>query len=124
MNCKMLAAKEKGKIDMEIPGYLLSLQRLWLKWPEMFEGIRQNIEKLIALYETERREKERLARELSESREAVETGKKKIAELERQVDNLKLTQAFTSPEGGNPAAKEKIEKMIRQLDRCIAQLER
>ena len=90
----------------------------------MFEGIRQNIEKLIALYETERREKERLARELSESREAVETGKKKIAELERQVDNLKLTQAFTSPEGGNPAAKEKIEKMIRQLDRCIAQLER
>ena len=40
------------------------------------------------------------------------------------MDNLKLTQAFSAAEGGNPAAKEKIEKMLRQLDKCIAQLER
>ena len=89
----------------------------------MFEDLRRNIERLIALYEAERQRKEQLAQELAESRAAVETCRKKIAELERQVDNLKLTQAFTAPEGGNAAAKEKVEKMIRQLDRCIARLE-
>ena len=90
----------------------------------MFEDIRKNIERLIALYEAERREKECLAAEVSESKKALETCKIKIAELERQVDNLKLTQAFSAPEGGSPAAKEKIEQLIRQLDRCIGQLEK
>ena len=54
----------------------------------------------------------------------IEALKDKIAGLERQVDNLKLTQAFSSAEGGNPAAKEKIDKMLKALDKCIAQLER
>ena len=90
----------------------------------MFEGIRQHIGKLIALYETEKQARERLEAELAGSRSANEQYRQRIAELERQVDNLKLTQAFTASEGGTPAAKEKIDKLIRQLDRCIAQLER
>ena len=107
-----------------VSGLFVIFAKIWLKWPKMFEDIRKNIEKLIALYEAERREKEHLAEELSESRKAVETSRLKIAELERQVDNLKLTQAFSAPEGGSPAAKGKIEQLIRQLDRCIAQLEK
>ena len=90
----------------------------------MFEGIRQHIEKLIALYEAEKTARERLDAELAQCQSANEALKQKIAELERQVDNLKLTQAFTSAEGGNAVAKERIDKMIRQLDKCIAQLER
>ena len=90
----------------------------------MLEAIKQNIEKLIALYEGQKAESERLSAELAESRQAIVTLKEKVAGLERQVDNLKLTQAFSTAEGGNPAAKEKIEKMLRQLDKCIAQLER
>ena len=90
----------------------------------MLEVLKQNIEKLIALYEGQKAESERRAAELSQSRQQIEAQKEKIAELERQVDNLKLTQAFSASEGGNPAAKEKIEKMLRQLDKAIAQLER
>lgn len=90
----------------------------------MFEGIREHIEKLIALYEAEKQAREALAVQLAESRSANEACQKKIAELERQVDNLKLTQAFTSAEGGNALAKERIDKMIRQLDKCIRQLEK
>ena len=105
-------------------GFFIIFAKICLVWLKMFEGIRQHIEKLIALYEAEKQARERLAAELQESRSANEAYRQRIAELERQVDNLKLTQAFTSSEGGNPAAKEKIEKMIRQLDKCIAQLER
>ena len=60
-----------------------------------------------------------------ERREAeIEDCRKQIADLERQVDNLKLTEAFTAPAGSNPAAKEKINKMITGIDRCIALLEK
>lgn len=104
--------------------FFVIFAKIWFIWKDMLEGIRQNIERLIALYEAEKQARKELESALAESRSANETYRTKIAELERQVDNLKLTQAFTSPEGGNPAAKEKIEKMIRQLDKCIEQLER
>ena len=90
----------------------------------MLEDLRQNIEKLVSLYEGQKAESLRLQGELDQSKQTVEALKEKITALERQVDNLKLSQAFGSAEGGNPAAKEKIEKMLRQLDKCIAQLER
>ena len=90
----------------------------------MFEGIREHIEKLIALYESEKQARESLAAKLAESKAANEANRKKIAELERQVDNLKLTQAFTAAEGGNDVARDRIDKMIRQLDKCIRQLEK
>lgn len=90
----------------------------------MLESIRLNIEKLVALYEGQKAECDKLSAELFQSKETIEALKDKIAGLERQVDNLKLTQAFSSAEGGNPAAKEKIDKMLKALDKCIAQLER
>ena len=90
----------------------------------MLESIRLNIEKLVALYEGQKAECDKLSAELLQSKETIEALKDKIAGLERQVDNLKLTQAFSSAEGGNPAAKEKIDKMLKALEKCIAQLER
>ena len=50
--------------------------------------------------------------------------KKQISDLERQVDNLKLIEAFTAHEEGSAAAREKIDKMISEIDRCISLLER
>lgn len=90
----------------------------------MLEEIKQNIEKLIALYEGQKAESEKLSAELLQCRQTIEALKEKNAGLERQVDNLKLSQAFSSAEGGAPAAKEKIEKLLKQLDKCIDQLER
>lgn len=89
----------------------------------MLEALRSNIEQLVALYEGKKAECRRLSEELMQSRQDCEALKENITRLERQIESLKLTQAFSTPEGGNPAAREKIEKMIKQLDKCIAQLE-
>ena len=89
----------------------------------MLEDIRKNIERLIALYEGERQQKERLALELRQ-RDEIDSYKKQIADLERQVDNLKLTEAFTAPAGSGDAAKEKIDRLITEIDRCISLLEK
>ena len=63
----------------------------------MLEGIRNNIEKLIALYESEKKQNEKLVLELEQKDATIDSCRKQIAELERQVDNLKLTGAFTAP---------------------------
>ena len=42
--------------------------------------------------------------------------------MEKQIDNLKLKTAFLST-SGDEEAKEKIDKLIREIDRCIALLE-
>lgn len=90
----------------------------------MLDGIKNNIEKLIALYEDQAQENKRLRAELEKSKAENSTYLKKITDLEREVDNLKLTGAFTASSGDNSEAKEKIEKLIREMDRCISLLEK
>lgn len=88
----------------------------------MLEGIKTDIEKLIALYEAERSERERLREELTQSKAENESCRKRIEDLEQQVNNLHLSEAF-GVAGDGSAAKEKIEKLIKEIDKCIALLE-
>ena len=88
----------------------------------MLEKVRNYIERLISLYERERQRADSLAEELNSSRETVQALKEQIAELNRQIDNQRLTSAF-SAEGGNPEAKRRLTKLIAEIDKCIELLE-
>ncbi|MCQ2181723.1 MAG: hypothetical protein MJY50_06675 [Bacteroidales bacterium] len=89
----------------------------------MLEGLRQNVTGLLALYEGERQRADSLAATLSQTEKELESCRKQITDLNRKIDNIKLTGAFV-PETGNPVAKERIEKLIREIDKCIRLLER
>ena len=88
---------------------------------EMLDAIKQKIKQLIAAYETEKAECERLriALELMEGQN--EAYKKQIIELERQIDNQKLAGAFLN--GDNAESKKKIDRLIREIDKCITLME-
>lgn len=88
----------------------------------MLEEIKGNIDKLIALYETQKQRADELDAALSESRAEVATCKEQINNLKNEIDSLKLTGAFTSS-GDNSAAKQRIEKLVHEIDKCIAYLE-
>ena len=88
----------------------------------MLEGIKTDIEKLIALYEAERLERKRLQSELVQCKADNESCRKRIEDLEQQIDNLHLSEAF-GVGGDSSAAKEKIEKLVKEIDKCIALLE-
>ena len=90
----------------------------------MLEDIKTNIDKLIALYEGAATENENLRAALSKSETENETAKKRITDLEKQLDNLRLTQAFTAAPDGDGQAKAKLDKLIREIDRCISLLEK
>ena len=86
----------------------------------MLETVKQKITRLIAAYETEKTERTRLSSELEQSKILNEIYRKRISELERQIDNLKLTEAFMGTGTDNSQAKNKIDSIIKESDRCIA----
>lgn len=85
--------------------------------------IKQDIERLIAEYEKVRIENSSLRSELERNITAVEDCKKRINELEREIDNLKLTGIFVSASNSNIEAKARIDRMIKEIDKCISLME-
>ena len=77
----------------------------------MLETVKQGIQQLIAAYEKEKMERQRLQTALEQSQAKEETYRKQIIELERQIDNLKLTEAF------------KVDSLLKEIDRCISLME-
>ena len=88
----------------------------------MLEDVKSNIAKLIALYEAERQRADTLAGKLAASEEKNLKYKEQIADLNQQIDNLDLLRAFQA--AGDPAeSKERIARLIREIDKCIKLLE-
>ena len=88
----------------------------------MLEDIRKQIEQLIARYEAEKAENERLRQELHASEETGKALRKQIDILESEIETKKLTQAFS---GGSPSpeTKAKVGTLIKEIDKCISYLE-
>lgn len=88
----------------------------------MLEEIKSNIARLVARYEAEKQRADQLAARLAESEEKCLQYKEQITDLNQQIDNLELMRAFQA--GGDPReAKERIAKLIKEIDRCIKLLE-
>ena len=89
----------------------------------MLEDLKQDITRLIALYEGEKQRADALSAELAQSKAAVKEYKEQITELNGQIDNIRLASAFSG--SGDPMlAKERIDKLIREIDKCIKLLEK
>ena len=71
----------------------------------------------MAAYESEKAECERLRAALEQATSQNEAYRQQIIELERQIDNQKLAGAFLN--GDNTESKKKIDKLIKEIDKCI-----
>lgn len=90
----------------------------------MLEEVRNNFRRLMAAYESEKEENRVLREELKTAGDRITGYKKQIEELERKIDNLGLTGAFLGGDGdANVEAKRKIDRLIREIDRCIKLME-
>ena len=87
----------------------------------MLEDIREHIKQLIARYEAEKAENQRLRQELQACEETGATLRQQINELESEIETRKLTEAFSAAAPAD--AKAKVDKIIREIDKCISYLE-
>ena len=88
----------------------------------MLTDIKSDIAKLLALYEAEKKRADEMTDKLNEVQELNLRYKEQIAELTVKIDTMRLSDAFAAPEG-NSAARQRIDKLIREIDRCIKLLE-
>ena len=88
----------------------------------MLEDVRHHIEQLIARYEAEKTENDRLRQELHACEETRAALRKQIMELESEIQTQKLAAAFS---GGiaTPEVKAKVDTLIKEIDKCISYLE-
>ena len=89
----------------------------------MLDNLKQRIRQLIALYEAEKTERIKLQIELEKYSRQNEAYRTQITELEKQIDNLKLTQAFVADSSDNEQARKKIDKLMKEIDKCISLME-
>ena len=87
----------------------------------MLDSVKQKITQLIAAYESEAAQCKRLRSELEKSESQNNAYRQQIIELERQIDNQKLAGAFLN--GYTSESKKKIDRLIREIDKCIALME-
>ena len=84
----------------------------------MIPDLRSKIERLISLYEREKQRGDELASQLEASRAEIADKKQQITELKSQIDHYKLAGAFTGTEDVQ-ASRERLNKLIRDIDKCI-----
>tara|TARA_R110001583_G_scaffold99175_3_gene244460 strand:+ start:11013 stop:11306 length:294 start_codon:yes stop_codon:yes gene_type:complete len=89
---------------------------------EIVSELRGQISRLISLYQDLKLEKEGLVHEKMSLLEQVESLSKENEEFKHQYDTLKLAKTFVVNTGDSQQAKNKISQIVREIDKCIALL--
>ncbi len=92
------------------------------EYQTIINSLKAKIEKLISAYEQSVAEIAQLNRELSLCTEERNSSINKIKELEEKVNKLQLAEAFKTSSGDVKEAKQKIGKIVREINKCIALL--
>lgn len=88
----------------------------------MIADLNKQIEQLISLYETQKQRADELAAKLAVQEADNAAKKQQIAELSAKVDHYKLAGAFTGS-GNSSESKARIDKLVREIDKCIKLLD-
>jgi len=69
-----------------------------------------------------KQEKDQLVRKIGNLEEAIQQLEQQNRILEQKYDNLKLAKMLVGSEEENKDAKNRIQKLVREIDKCIALL--
>ena len=86
--------------------------------------IKQKIQVLVTAYERIKQENEVLLLRGQELQSQLDAKEQVIAELEERCSRLKLASALNGSDSDMHDAKIKVNRIVREIDRCIALLNR
>jgi hypothetical protein len=92
--------------------------------PDSFEQLESRIQQLIGMYEKERSVKKKFSKEKSELKEQLRLGQERVKVLEEKYNKLKISKALIASSEDVHDAKLKVNRMVREIDKCIALLNR
>ncbi|MBQ1731453.1 MAG: hypothetical protein II037_04520 [Bacteroidales bacterium] len=84
-----------------------------------------NVDKIVVFCNSLIETNAKLTKEIENLNIELNIKKEKLIEIEKKYNDLKLAQAFSSPiSDGNKEAKQKVNKIIREIDSCITLLKK
>ncbi len=86
----------------------------------LVERVERNVERILAQNEELRQANAGLAAENARLETLTAAQKEEIASLRTQLDQLLLRKSVTEVSGGVRAAKIRINRLLKEVDRCIA----
>ncbi|WP_372752071.1 hypothetical protein [Labilibaculum sp.] len=91
---------------------------------EIINSLKEQISELILLYQKSKQEKESLLHEKLELMERIEILVREKDEIDHQYNTLKLAKTLAANSSDSKDAKVKINRIVREIDKCIALLNR
>ena len=91
---------------------------------DTFEQLQTRVRKLIEMYEKQQADNELLISEKEDLQEQVRRSEDKLKELEEKYNKLKISKALIASGEDVHDAKLRVNRMVREIDKCIALLNR
>ena len=89
---------------------------------DLLAGLRINLKKIIGLYESEKETNNELKRKIELLFNEIASLKEENEELKIQFNNIDLANVFVNASGTTHDAKIKVNRIVREIDKCIALL--
>jgi uncharacterized phage infection (PIP) family protein YhgE len=91
---------------------------------DTFEQLQTRIRQVVELYQKERTENEQLKKKSNELEERLKLDDNRLIDLEERYNKLKISKALIASSNDVHDAKLKVNRMVREIDKCIALLNR
>ena len=91
---------------------------------DLIVELEEKIDRLVERYRTEKRENSMLRGEISRLTQQLEQASVSHTELEEQFNKLKMAKAIEASSEDVHATKLRINQIVREIDKCIALLNR
>ena len=85
--------------------------------------LKTRIEELVSRYETLDRENADMRARLVRCEKELDKKDTKLKELEKQIDTLRLKEAFLGSSDDKTQARRKVARLIKEIDACVALLD-
>ena len=94
------------------------------EYNHLIESLRVKLRKVLTLFEQQKKDKIILIDRNYQLEEELKTRNSEIEILKDKIEKLKIAKTLTGEEGDSHEAKKQITKLVREIDKCIALLNR
>jgi hypothetical protein len=91
---------------------------------QIITSLREKVKKIVSIYEIKKNENIKLLQEIDLLKEKINLIKSENQTLEEKYNTLKLAKTIASSPEDSHEAKLKVNKIVREIDKCIALLNR
>ncbi|MFW6249078.1 MAG: hypothetical protein ACOC4J_04840 [Bacteroidota bacterium] len=92
------------------------------EYNEIIKDLSENLNHIISLYEKTKEEKKELLEENSRLKKEIKSEQVTIEELKEETQRIKISKQLNAGDGENKEVKNRINRLVREIDKCIALL--